>query len=146
MTQITFFVSGEPKGQPRPRAFARKFGGVTHARVYDPGTAEGWKSQVAIAARPHLPTAPLRGPLSVSLRFHFPRPKAHLRANGDLKDSAPNYHTSKPDCDNTAKAVLDALTHLGVWQDDKQVCELVVIKQYFTAPGCSITIQQLETA
>ena len=38
---------GIPKGQPRPRAFSRN----GHARVFDPGTAEGWKSAVAVAAQ-----------------------------------------------------------------------------------------------
>ena len=36
-TPISFTVLGDPKGQPRPKAFSR--GG--HAAVYDPGTAEG---------------------------------------------------------------------------------------------------------
>ena len=69
MTRIAFFAAGLPKGQPRPRAFSR--GG--HARVYDPGTAEGWKASVALAARDELPPAPLEGALSVSLRFYMPR-------------------------------------------------------------------------
>jgi len=47
MSQIHFFVSGDPKAQPRIRAFAIN----GHARVYDPGTAEGWKSLIAVAAR-----------------------------------------------------------------------------------------------
>jgi hypothetical protein len=42
-TPISIFVHGEPKGQPRPRAFAR--GGMV--RMYDPATAEGWKSAIA---------------------------------------------------------------------------------------------------
>ena len=66
---ISFFVPGIPKGQPRPRAFA--FHGK--ARVFDPGTAEGWKASVALAARDELPPAPLEGALSVSLRFYMPR-------------------------------------------------------------------------
>ena len=52
---ISFSVDGEPKAQPRPKAFARNFGNKWQARVYDPGTAEGWKSLIAIAVKPHLP-------------------------------------------------------------------------------------------
>ena len=51
---ITVRVYGEPKGQPRPRAFAKPIGGGKFsARVYDAGTAEGWKSQIAQAFRQH---------------------------------------------------------------------------------------------
>ena len=40
MAPIEFFVEGDPKPQPRPRAFARKIGNKFMARVYDAGTAE----------------------------------------------------------------------------------------------------------
>jgi Holliday junction resolvase RusA-like endonuclease len=127
--EVTFSVFGDPKGQPRPRAFSR--GG--HARVFDPGTAEGWKSCIAIAARPHLPPKPLEGPLSVDLNFFFRRPKIHFKGQ-TLRAEAPRYHTRTPDADNLAKAVLDALTTLGMWHDDAQVADLVVRKWYVSAP------------
>ncbi|NCA12937.1 MAG: RusA family crossover junction endodeoxyribonuclease, partial [Proteobacteria bacterium] len=39
--------------------------------------------------------------------------------------------TAKPDADNCAKAVMDALTQLGAfWRDDAQVVELRVWKDY----------------
>lgn len=136
---IRFFAQGLPKGQPRPKAFSR--GG--HARVYDPGTAEGWKGQVALAARPHLPARPLTGPLKLVLRFYFPRPKSHFTTKG-LRDTAPRYHTSKPDFDNAAKAVSDALTELRMWGDDALVAVCVVEKWYATnETGCSIEISPL---
>ena len=126
------WVSGTPKGQPRPRAFSR--GGK--ARVFDPGTAEGWKSSIAVAFRLLLEQhPPIVGPVRLELDCHFDRPKSHRRASFDLKPTAPWYHTSKPDADNVAKAVLDALTTLGIWHDDAQVAELLVVKQYAGQPG-----------
>ena len=41
----TAFVHGEPKAQPRAKAFARN----GRAGIYDPGTAEGWKGAIAAA-------------------------------------------------------------------------------------------------
>lgn len=35
MSPLAFRITGEPKGQPRPRAFARKMGNVHVARFYD---------------------------------------------------------------------------------------------------------------
>jgi crossover junction endodeoxyribonuclease RusA len=143
----TFRANGTPKGQPRPRAFVRG----NRAAVYDPGTAEGWKSCIAVAAKDmenHL----LAVPLSVTLTFFMPRPKSHFRTSGQLKPSAPQYmHVGKPDADNLAKAVLDALTAIRVWQDDDQVCELVVRKYWegerngtaMHPPGCVIRISEM---
>ena len=137
-TVITFFAAGTPKGQPRPRAFARKFGNKYQARVYDAGTAEGWKSMIAIAARPHLPPVPLAGPLEVSETFCFQRPKGHFRTGKracELRPEAPEcYHTQKPDRDNLDKAVMDCLTAIGMFGDDCQVCG-GEIRKFWCAPG-----------
>jgi Holliday junction resolvase RusA-like endonuclease len=64
---VEFNVDGLPKGQPRPRAFARKVGDRVVARVHDSGSAEGWKSDVARASMPHRPAAPLDGPIVIAM-------------------------------------------------------------------------------
>jgi Holliday junction resolvase RusA-like endonuclease len=136
MNHIAFFVPGEPKGQPRPRAFALR----GRVRVYDPGTAEAWKKQVALAAREHLPPSPIATPALVHLRFVLPRPRAHYGRAG-LKSSAPQEHASKPDVDNLAKAVLDALVDVGFLEDDRLVWLLLITKRYANAgPGCEVRI------
>lgn len=137
---IRFFAPGDPRGQPRPRAFA--MGGK--ARVFDPGTAEGWKSAVAVAARSEIVTK-MEGPIRVELGFVIRRPKGHYRTgkhSATLRPDAPMRHTSKPDADNLAKAVLDALTTLGAWLDDSQVCVLLVTKNYGSDPGVHVQIEE----
>lgn len=137
MNRITFQVLGEPRGQPRPRAFVR--GG--RARVYDPGSAEGWKGLVALAALEHRPPQPIDRPVALSLRFQMPRPRSHHRRHG-LKAGAPSCHTSKPDLDNLAKAVLDALVALGFLRDDRLVWSLRTCKRYADGPaGCEVHIR-----
>lgn len=136
MKHVAFFVAGEPKGQPRPRAFAR--GGK--ARVYDPGTAEGWKGQVALAARGYLPPAPIDTATLMHLRFHLPRPRGHFGKAG-LKPTAPHHHLTKPDADNLAKAVMDALVGIGFLRDDRLVRLLLVTKCYANStPGCEVRL------
>jgi Holliday junction resolvase RusA-like endonuclease len=139
---ITFTAHGLPKGQPRARATIRG----RHAGVYDPGTANEWKHAVADAWR--LSSRPvLTGPLMVQLWFYFPRPKNHFRTGknaAQLKDSAPKYHTNKPDLDNLAKAVLDELTRIGAWKDDAAVCHLQCVRLWAEGErtqGCTITIR-----
>ncbi len=145
LLRIEFRVDGEPVGQPRPRAFARKFGSTYQARVYDPGTAEGWKSCIAAAALPHRPQTPLVGPIRLRLAFAMRRPKSHYRTgkySGELRADAPIWHIGTPDADNLAKAVLDALTQIGMWKDDAQVFSLHAGKRYTNyAPGCNVEIE-----
>lgn len=139
-TIASFTVLGDPKPQPRPRAFARG----KHARVYDPATAEGWKSAVALAAREHLPPEPLQGPVRLDAIFRFRRPKKHYIANKPergLRVDAPQYHTGLYDADNLIKAVMDTLTTIGMWADDGQVCECAITKIYSEQPGAEICLE-----
>ena len=136
---ISFFVAGTPKGQPRVKAFRRG----AHAGVYTPGTADAWKSAVrSDAMRNASERGPLAGPVAVRLDFVMPRPKAHSTKRG-LRPDAPRWHASKPDADNLAKAVLDALGDLGTyWKDDAQVADLCITKRYGERIGCTITIRE----
>jgi len=145
---VSVFVSGVPKGQPRPRAWARKFkSGEVMARTYDPHTAEGWKSEVAQALR-GLKRAKYEGPVVVGMEFLFARPKSHLRKDGSLAKGRRQEHLGAPDCDNLAKAVLDTLTLLHVFEDDSQVVDLRLRKRYAAADevsGMHLDIEWLET-
>ena len=148
MSTLTFQVTGEPKGQPRPRAFARKMGSIHVARFYDSDVADAWKQAVqrALLDAAHASRWELTlGPVSVSLNFAMPRPKSHTGAKG-LKPSAPVHHVGKPDADNTCKLILDQITRSGcVWRDDSQVVSLTVHKFWAVAneQGCSVSISTL---
>lgn len=133
---IQFFSPGIPKGQPRSRAFAR--GG--RAGVYDPGTADGWKACIAMAAKEYLPVVPFDCPIVCNLVFLFPRPK-RLERPKDPDGRIP--YTSKPDRDNSDKACLDILTNIGMWRDDSLVYDGRITKYYAAKgerTGCHIQI------
>ena len=145
MSTLAFTITGEPKGQPRPRAFARKMGNVHVARFYDSDVADAWKQAVMLAiikaANAHKWTLTLR-PVAVELRFAMPRPKSHSGAKG-LKPSAPEYHIQKPDIDNLVKLCLDQITRSErIWRDDSQVVSLRVEKIWASGneSGCSVLI------
>jgi Holliday junction resolvase RusA-like endonuclease len=59
-------------------------------------------------------------PVSVRITFLMPRPKT-------VKRHTP---TVPPDIDKLCRAVLDALTDVGVWVDDSQVVDLGATKIY----------------
>lgn len=142
---ISFYVSGDPKAQPRPKAFARKMGDTYVARVYTPGSAEHWKSQIAVAAK-EAGLTKFEGPVSVEFRFNFKRPKSHFNSAGKVKATAPTYHTQRPDADNLAKGNCDALTMAGAWDDDAQLARVLITKDWSfgsSSGGCHITITGL---
>ena len=139
---IVFDVHGDPKGQPRPRAFKDRGGNV---RVYNPATAEGWKSRVAQAAKEIIPSTPLVGPLELRLAFRFARPKSHCKKNGEFKTDAPKWKLSRPDLDNCVKATVDCLMDMGFFSDDSQIVLLNASKSYVDTwigmqPGALIEI------
>ena len=142
MRSLEFVAFGDPKGQPRARACIRG----RHAGMYDPGTADGWKFAVRAAAidAAGKEWKPLEGPLSLTLIFSLKRPKSHYNSKGDIKPNAPNRVMAKPDLDNLAKAVMDALTNAGIWLDDKQVVHVDMRKQYaLAATGAFVLVKEV---
>lgn len=148
---LAFFCPGEPRPEPRPRASRT-------GRIYVPSDAHDWKHAVRAAAVEAVLAkwARLQAPVSdrafgVHLEFRFARPASHFgtgRNGASVRLSAPAAKISRPDLDNLAKAVLDAL---GAWQglpsllwaDDSQVVVLTVQKAYCNAQeaaGCEITL------
>jgi Holliday junction resolvase RusA-like endonuclease len=132
---MTTFIFGDPKGQPRARAFARKMGAKHVARMYDSDVADAWKRAVDLGIERELKAAagaldPV-GAFECKLTFFFRRPKSHYGKGGHVKASAPVCHVSKPDADNLAKLVLDRITRGGrIWRDDSQVARLTVTKYW----------------
>lgn len=118
----TYEYLGIPKAQGRPRAARMgKF-----VRVYEAKEDTANKSNIRAQIVNQNPEYHDGTPVSVTILTYFPRPKSHYRKVG-LSATAPKKHTQKPDAENVAKAVLDALT--GVcWRDDAQVCSLTVSK------------------
>lgn len=120
-------IEREPMPAPRPRARAiRLKGGNTIITMYNPKEYMQWKAALANALRLIAPaTSPLTTPLRLYAEFVCTRPKTS-------KLSAP-----KPDVDNYAKGLMDALTDAGWWEDDTQVQHLAVLKRWAPAgtPG-----------
>lgn len=138
------FVPGNPKAQPRARAFGRKIGGKVTARMYDPGTADGWKGLIALEFRKHLQDQPVDVPVHLELCFLFDRPKRLLRKSSP---KGKIIHGSKPDIDNLAKDVMDTLTSIGFWRDDTLVYSSRLSKYYAAIdgrPGVLIRIKTVE--
>lgn len=143
---MRFFVPGIPVGQPRQRHGVAFAGGKAFARNYIPSKhpIHDFKAAVKLAAmRCEEPKIGEGEPVSVSLLVLKPRPKGKTWKTKPM----PREHSpGKPDFDNIAKAVCDALNGV-VWHDDSQVCHAVVTKMLAAGDepcGVHITIEAID--
>ncbi len=87
------------------------------------------------ALEPHAPEKPLAGAVAMEivLNYHNPSKKRTF------------YKTTRPDLDNLAKIIIDALVTTGYMMNDAQVVELKLAKYYTsTAERVTIEIEELE--
>lgn len=136
--RIEFKVEGEAKAQPRVKARIVETKTKDFVHIYTPNTANDWKKLVKDAALAAIGGTPLDGAVTVQLTFVFGRPKAHYgtgRNSDKLKSWAPSLHVQKPDVDNLAKAVLDALVDCKAMGDDARVISLNISKFWANDTG-----------
>jgi Holliday junction resolvase RusA-like endonuclease len=137
--EIHRVVLGEPKAQPRHRHFQRG----DFVTTYDPAAKA--KQSFAGILQSEAPKEPISAPISLELVFYMARPRNHYgtgKKSDMLKDSAPEYHSGRPDLDNLTKFVQDALNKI-YYRDDALICELVARKIYSESPRTEITIKTI---
>lgn len=134
--ELNYTVVGIPKPQARPRFFKNKGG---YMGTYSPKT--DWFNLVYTETlkQKNLLKNKLTGALEVILVFAMPIPKSISKK----KRLGLHYVTKKPDIDNLAKAVMDAINYACIWEDDSQVAHLDVCKIYSDEPRCMITIREV---
>jgi hypothetical protein len=88
------------------------------------------ESAFAEQAKPFRPSVPFAGAVLVSIEAVMPRPQSlsavSKRTGEPRADPARRWHTARPDADNIAKGVLDAMRDW--WTDDCVVSGLNVSK------------------
>ncbi|MFX3617961.1 MAG: RusA family crossover junction endodeoxyribonuclease [Sporolactobacillus sp.] len=136
---IEFTIYGEPIGQGRPR-FTTIAG---HARAYDPPDSREYKKYVKMMAVQNRPHMPIEGPVSLKLLIYRPLLKSMSKKKKAAAVAGTLRPTKKPDVDNVAKGVMDAMTGI-IWQDDKQVVKLDVEKFYSQQPRVEVRVVPLD--
>ena len=131
---INIYVAGQPVGKARPRV-------TKSGRVYTP--TKTMKAEVSIqdAAREAMQgQQPLDGPVYVSAAFNMEIPASWTKTKRQQAGIGSVMPAGKPDIDNLAKTILDALNGI-VYRDDSQVVQLAISKRYSDEPGTFITIR-----
>lgn len=129
---IAIYIPGEPV------AFARA--GSCGKRRYTPQKQAGFANVARhYAQRAMNGQAPLEGALRMTMRAVYLHPESWSQK----KKNATLWKSSKPDADNLAKIIKDALSTI-VYRDDAQIAELIVQKQYGPIAGVTVSVERLE--
>ena len=110
---IAFTIPAVPVAQPRQRHTII----AGHVANYTPSRhpVQAFKATCRLVASQTHIDAPLEGPLRITVDFVLPRPASTpKRRTGRLP------HAKKPDVENLAKSLFDALSEI-VWHDDRQI-------------------------
>ena len=134
---VSFWIPGKPQGKQRPR-FTKS------GRAYTPKKTKEYEDHIRRCyVKDHKGKFDPLVPLSVTMLVMFSVPKSKSK-----KDKAAllagKYAPKKPDADNIAKAVCDALNDVA-YHDDCQVVKLKVEKCYSeTYEGVWVSMEGLD--
>lgn len=84
---------------------------------------------------------PLEGPLEMSVLAVWPWPKS--MTENKRKVHGANWKTSRPDSDNIAKLICDALNGIA-YHDDALIVFLTVKKQYGVSAFTQVSIEEIK--
>jgi Holliday junction resolvase RusA-like endonuclease len=146
-TEILIIIPGEPTAKGRPKYSARN----GFAMAYTPARTVLTESTIALFASQAMAGRP---PLSSAITIEITayrakgmpgkataRPGSKARAEYDAAQAGKLCPVTKPDVDNYAKAVCDALNGV-VFLDDAQITDLIVRKRYSSSPRLSICVRE----
>lgn len=133
---IRFIVPGQPEGKGRPKVV--KIGGFT--RMAAPPKAVAYEGLIAMAAHTAMAGRDLvEGPVAVRMFVACQIPESKSKKWKADALAGRVFPTTKPDIDNTVKAVFDALNGV-VWKDDVQVVDLQLTKRYSASPRVEVEV------
>lgn len=135
---ISFTIPGEPQGKARPRIVRSKHTGKSIS--YTPDKTVAYEELVRAKYIKEAPFVEFEDkPLKVSIKACFSIPKSKSKKVKNLMLRGEISPTKKPDCDNIAKIVCDALNGIA-YKDDSQIVSLEVIKEYSDIPRTEVEI------
>ena len=133
---ITLSIPGEPVAKGRPRV-------MKSGIAFTPKKTLNYETlikELYIIENRKQPM--LTGELKARIDAFFTIPKATPKKTRLKMLNRETRPTKRPDLDNVAKAVLDALNGLA-YQDDSQIVSLTINKFYSEVPGVEIFIEEV---
>jgi len=139
MIQITYSVPGEPRGKGRPK-FARRGNFV---KTYTDAKTASYEDQIRFYALQAMgDTKAIQGAVRVFISICMAVPKSYSKKRTEDCLSGSEKPLKKPDWDNVAKSICDAMNGI-VYGDDTQIVEAHVTKQYAAQSQVVVLIQEV---
>ena len=135
--RTVFSIPGVPRGKGRPR-FSSKSGSVytdEKTKAYEDLIKDSFDRQVGWS---FLSEDPLR----MQIDAYYPIPKRTAKYRADLMLSGRVFPTKKPDADNIAKIVCDALNGIA-YTDDSQIVDIQICKHYAKEAKTVVTLETM---
>lgn len=144
MGKISFEILGRPQGKARPR-FARRGKFVT---TYTPQKTVDYEELIRqsyltqVGNKTKIDDGEETVNLSAKIIAHFKPNKSESKKRAKHLIESKVRFNKKPDCDNIAKVVLDALNGVA-FKDDNSITELEVIKFYDEEDKVEVQIKKI---
>lgn len=141
MKTVSFTVPGPPKGKARARTVRGRGG---HTFSYTPEGTVLYENLIKTSylQQPNNTIFDDGQPLKVVVQAFYDIPKSYSKKKRKQMLAGEIRPTKKPDIDNIAKCILDALNKVA-YRDDTQVIELVMKKAYAEIPRVEVEIQEI---
>jgi Holliday junction resolvase RusA-like endonuclease len=125
---IRFTLPIIPTAQARAKIAVRAQG--RFAQAYKTQGQQGNERTLEAWLKDYVPTAPLSGPICLDFVAALPVPASASNKKRAAMLAGDEFPAKKPDLDNLAKQLKDAMTRLQFWGDDSQIVVLRCKKIY----------------
>lgn len=132
---MTFELPIVPTAQQRARH-------TRTGRAYKSSAQEANERTLEALLAPYRPEKPLCGPVRLAFTAFMPIPASASKRRREAMQAGKIGHTVKPDVDNLSKQLLDAMTRLRFWEDDRQVVTLEARKRYDECPRWGVEVSE----
>ena len=113
---------------PQKRARFSTRGGF--AKAYKSKEQRSEEEFIMFYLKEHVPAQPIQTGVKLKVICYMPIPKSTSKKNRALMELGLIAHTKLPDTDNLLKNLLDCMTKMQFWKDDRQVYDIHIVKRY----------------
>ncbi|HBI2170494.1 TPA: RusA family crossover junction endodeoxyribonuclease [Listeria monocytogenes] len=140
-----FVIDGKPQGKARARTFYNpKLGRVQSMTPENTVLYENLVKQSFVQQADKNARWFDKEPLAVYITAFYPIPASTTKKDRQLICSGKLYPTKKPDADNVAKVICDALNGVA-YGDDTQIIKLSILKAYTEEqPRVQVCIEEIK--
>jgi Holliday junction resolvase RusA-like endonuclease len=134
---LIFTIDVDPEPYVKTRFYLNK----SKQKIYGYNPQEKYLEQIKWQVKPYAPEVPLTSPILMDITFYLPIPKT---TSGIKKRQMLNgriYHIKRPDLDNLAYNVTNALKGI-IYADDSQIIDMHFKKIYGEKPKIVVKVSE----